>query len=151
MSEKEYVTFRIGGQVFGACVAEIHDVFRPANMTPVPLASAEVAGVLNLRGRIVTAIDTRSRLGLPPRTGQRSEGLAIGVERGGESFGLIIDEIGEVIRLDEADLEHNPVNLDPIWASVSRGVHRMDNQLLVIMDIDRMLASGAGDDVQAAA
>lgn len=151
MSEKEYVTFRIGGQLFGASVAEIHDVFRPANMTPVPLASGEIAGVLNLRGRIVTAIDARSRLGLPPRDKRSNEGLAIGVERHGESFGLIIDEIGEVVRINEEDLEENPVNLDSVWASVSRGVHRLGEQLLVIMDIDRMLTASGGDDIQAAA
>jgi purine-binding chemotaxis protein CheW len=140
VSELEFVTFKIGGQVFGASVAEIHDVFRPANMTPVPLSSGEIAGVLNLRGRIVTAINARSRLGLPPWTGDRRNTLAIGVERNGESFGLIIDEIGEVVRIDEGAIEHNPVNLDPQWASVSRGVFRMKDTLLVIMDIDRMLS-----------
>jgi purine-binding chemotaxis protein CheW len=151
MSECEYVTFKIGGQTFGASVSDIHDVFRPANMTPVPLSSGEIAGVLNLRGRIVTAIDARARLGLPRRAGEDKAMLAIGVERNGESFGLIIDEIGEVIRLDEQKLEENPVNLDPVWASVSKGVHRLDNRLLVIMDIDRMLSAGNGDDLSAAA
>ena len=140
MSELEFVTFRIGGQIFGASVAEIHDVFRPANMTPVPLSSGEIAGVLNLRGRIVTALDARTRLGLPPKEGPRKSELAIGVERNGESFGLIIDEIGEVVRLDEDAMEDNPVNLDKVWASVSRGVYRLKDTLLVIMDIDRMLA-----------
>jgi chemotaxis signal transduction protein len=61
MSIREYVTFRIGEQLFGLSVTEIRDVFRPARMTPVPLSSLEIAGVLNLRGRIVTAIDARSR------------------------------------------------------------------------------------------
>ncbi len=143
MSEKEYVTFKIGGQIFGASVSEIHDVFRPANMTPVPLSSSEIAGVLNLRGRIVTAINARSRLGLPPlsREQAREKELAIGVERDGESFGLIIDEIGEVVRLEEEDMQENPVNLDRVWASVSKGVYRLKNNLLVIMDIDRMLST----------
>lgn len=150
MSEREYITFRIGGQMFGACVADIHDVFRPANMTPVPLAPPEIAGVLNLRGRIVTAIDARARLGLPPRGEGEGAALSIGVERDGESFGLVIDEIGEVIRLDESALEDNPVNLDPVWAAVSLGVHRMEGRLLVIMDIDRMLSQPAADEAIAA-
>jgi purine-binding chemotaxis protein CheW len=150
MSEREYVTFRIGEQTFGVCVSEIHDVFRPSNMTPVPLASGEIAGVLNLRGRIVTAIDARSRLGLGRRNRSEVATLAIGVERNGESFGLIIDEIGDVIRLNDDNLEENPVNLDAIWAGVSRGVHRLDGRLLVIMDIDRMLVAGA-DETSAAA
>lgn len=150
MSEQEYVTFRIGGQTFGACVSDIHDVFRPSSMTPVPLASGEIAGVLNLRGRIVTAIDARSRLGLPPRDRSEVATLAIGVERNGESFGLIIDEIGDVIRLNDDNLEENPVNLDAVWAGVSRGVHRLEGRLLVIMDIDRMLVAGADETLAAA-
>jgi purine-binding chemotaxis protein CheW len=150
MSEREYVTFRIGEQAFGVCVSDIHDVFRPSNMTPVPLASGEIAGVLNLRGRIVTAIDARPRLGLAGRNRSEVATLAIGVERNGESFGLIIDEIGDVIRLNDDNLEENPVNLDAIWAGVSRGVHRLEGRLLVIMDIDRMLVAGA-DETSAAA
>jgi purine-binding chemotaxis protein CheW len=149
MSTSEYVTFTIGEQIFGASVSEIHDVFKPANMTPVPLAPAEIAGVLNLRGRIVTAIDARARLGLPPGE-VHGNGLAIGVERGGESFGLIIDRIGEVVRIDDDELEDNPVNLDPTWASVSRGVCRLKDRLLVIMDIDRMLGSAEPDEAAAA-
>lgn len=145
MSQREYVSFRVAGQTFGVCVSEIHDVFRPSRITPVPLACAEIAGVLNLRGRIVTAIEVRSRLGLQPRETADQASLAIGVERNGESFGLIIDEIGEVIPLDDENCEANPANLDAVWASVSRGVHRLDDQLLVIMDINRLLSASTGE------
>jgi purine-binding chemotaxis protein CheW len=152
MTTCEYVTFTICDQLFGLSVTEIHDVFRPAKMTPVPLSGAEIAGVLNLRGRIVTAIDARSRLGLPPREKAATiQTLAIGVEHGGESFGMIIDAIGDVVRLEDSDLEQNPVNLDATWSSVSRGVYRLGDRLLVIMDIDRMLASEGGAGVAAAA
>ncbi len=149
---QEFITFRICDQSFGVSVSEIHDVFRPSSMTPVPLSGPEIAGVLNLRGRIVTAIDARSRLGLPPQVKSRTcQRLAIGVERNGESFGLIIDEIGEVVRLEESAIEQNPVNLDATWSDVSRGVYRLEDRLLVIMDIDRMLAgAGAGDAAAAA-
>jgi purine-binding chemotaxis protein CheW len=152
VSEREYVTFKIGGQIFGVCVLEIQDVFRPTNMTPVPLSPPEIAGVLNLRGRIVTAISARARLGLPPieSAQARENELAIGVERDGESFGLIIDEIGEVVRLAESDMQENPVNLDRVWASVSKGVYRMKDSLLVIMDIERMLAPAETPDALAA-
>jgi purine-binding chemotaxis protein CheW len=151
MSTTEFVTFRIGEQTFGVSVSEIHDVFRPASMTPVPLSGPEIAGVLNLRGRIVTAIDARSRLGLKSDEKTKTkQALAIGVERGGESFGLMIDAIGEVVRIDETALEQNPVNLDATWSWVSRGVFRLDDRLLVIMDIDRMLA-GVGAEESAAA
>jgi purine-binding chemotaxis protein CheW len=152
MTTCEFVTFRISDQLFGLSVTEIHDVFRPARMTPVPLSGSEIAGVLNLRGRIVTAIDARSRLGLPPREkGQQTQCLAIGVEHGGESFGLIIDEIGEVVRLEDSQMEQNPVNLDATWSGVSRGVYRLGDRLLVIMDMNQMLAGAGGLDSAAAA
>jgi len=150
MTTTEYVTFQIGDQTFGTSVLEIHDVFRPSNVTPVPLSTPDIAGVLNLRGRIVTAIDARARLGLPPRDDGEHEIMAIGIEMNGESFGLIIDSVGEVVRLEEDDMEKNPTNLDPVWASVSKGVHRLGKKLLIVMDINRILAVGESDEGLAA-
>ena len=86
----EYVTVMIGGQLFGLPIARVQDVFMPDRLTRVPLAPPEIAGVLNLRGRIVTAIDMRRRLGLPPRaTG--APPMAVGHRAAGESYGLLID------------------------------------------------------------
>jgi purine-binding chemotaxis protein CheW len=134
----DYVTFTTADQIFGLPIARVQEVFRPARITRVPLAGAQIAGVLNLRGRIVTAIDMRSRLGLQAR----EEGLApmaIGIESRGESFGLLVDTLGEVLRLSDSDIEANPVNLDRRLAGVSTGVHRLDGQLLVVLDVDRVL------------
>ncbi|MFC7292155.1 chemotaxis protein CheW [Hirschia litorea] len=150
MSSTEYVTFQIGSQTFGTSVLEVHDVFRPTQVTKVPLAKPDIAGVLNLRGRIVTAIDARARLGLPPREGDPDDIMAIGIEQNGESFGLIIDTVGEVVRLEDVNLEKNPVNLDPIWASVSKGVHRLGDKLLIVMDIGKILAVNEPDEGLAA-
>ncbi|HEY7232023.1 MAG TPA: chemotaxis protein CheW [Pseudolabrys sp.] len=134
----EYVTALIGGQLFGLPILRVQDVFAPERLTAVPLAPPEVAGVLNLRGRIVTLIDMRCRLGLGGRDdGQPS--MAIGVESRGESYGLLIDSVGEVLKLDNAGWEPNPTNLDPHLASVSTGIYRLDSQLLMILDVDRVL------------
>src|SRR5215475_12954152 len=134
----EYVTAVIGGQLFGLPISRVQDVFMPDRLTRVPLASAEIAGVLNLRGRIVTAIDLRRRLGLPPRSGARPP-MAVGIELRGESYGLLIDSVGEVMKLADNTQEANPVNLDSKLAVVSAGVHRLDGQLLVILNVDRVL------------
>jgi purine-binding chemotaxis protein CheW len=134
----EYVTVMIGGQLFGLPISRVQDVFIPERLTRVPLAGPEIAGVLNLRGRIVTAVDMRRRLGLPPRTDARAR-MAVGVELGAESYGLMIDSVGEVLKLGDASRELNPVNLDARLASVSSGVHRLDGQLMVILDVDRVL------------
>ena len=69
--------------------------------------------------------------------------MAIGIESRGESYGLLIDAVGEVLKLDETSREANPVNLDPQLARVSAGVHRLEGQLLVVLDVDRVLDIGA--------
>ena len=134
----EYVTAMIGGQLFGLPISRVQDVFIPERLTRVPLASSDVAGVLNLRGRIVTAIDMRSRLGLPKNQSGRPP-MAVGVDLRGESYGLLIDQIGEVLRLPDDGREENPVNLDPRMAKLAGGVHRLDGQLMVVLDVDRVL------------
>src|ERR1041385_5247873 len=124
----EYVTALIGGQLFGLPISRVQDVFMPERMARVPLASAEIAGVLNLRGRIVTAIDMHCRLGLGKRAKDRSA-MAVGIEFRGESYGLLIDSVGEVLNLAENTREPNPVNLDTHLARVSSGVHRLEKQI----------------------
>lgn len=134
----EYVTVLISGQLFGMPISKVEDVFTLQSITEVPLARSEVAGVLNLRGRIVTAIDMRARLGLPPR---ESEGnpMAVGVAYKSESYGLVIDTVGEVLRLQKDGIEPNPANLDPRWRQVSAGVHKLEGDLMVVLDIEQVL------------
>ena len=134
----EYVTTTVGGQLFGLPISRVQDVFAPDRLTRVPLAPAEIAGLLNLRGRIVTAIDMRRRLGLDAAA-DGAPRMAIGVECKGESYGLLIDAIGEVLKVPVNSREDNPVNLDPGLARMSVGVHRLDGTLLVVLDIDRVL------------
>jgi len=137
-SLKEYVTAMIGGQLFGLPILRVQDVFLPTRLTRVPLAPPEVAGVLNLRGRIVTLIDMRCLLGLEERK-DKAPAMAIGVEARGESYGLLIDSVGEVLKLDETAREPNPVNLDSRLARVCAGVYRLEGQLLLVVDVDRVL------------
>jgi len=134
----DYITVMIGEQSFGIPVSLVQDVFMPQSVTRVPLAPREVAGVLNLRGRILTAIDMRSCLDLPARVGGAAP-MAVGIEKNGEAYGLVIDQVGEVLSLKREDLEPNPANLDPRWRKVSRGVYRLDGNLLVVLDVDRIL------------
>ena len=138
----DYVTFSTAGQMFGLAIERVQDVFKPSRITRVPLAGAEIAGVLNLRGRIVTAIDLRTRLGL----GVRDDGhvpMAIGIESRGESFGLLVDAVSEVLELSDSEREANPINLDRNLSRVSSGVYRLNDRLLVVLDIDRVLDLGA--------
>ena len=137
----EYVTFTTAGQLFGLPIERVQDVFKPARITRVPLAGPQIAGVLNLRGRIVTAVHLCHRLELESATPPAAP-MAIGIESGTESFGLLVDTVGEVLRLPEQELEENPINLDRRLARVCAGVHRLDGQLLVVLDVDRVLELG---------
>jgi purine-binding chemotaxis protein CheW len=134
----EYVTVTIGEQLFGLPIARVQDVFVPEKLTRVPLAPPEVAGVLNLRGRIVTAIDMRRKLGLAPRAADKPV-MAVGIDTRGESYGLLVDAVGEVLKFPASAREAKPANLDDRWARVATDVIRMDGQLLVVLDVDRVL------------
>jgi purine-binding chemotaxis protein CheW len=114
----EYVTAVIGGQLFGLPISRVQDVFMPERLTRVPLSSAEIGVPKNDEGK-------------PP--------MAVGVDLRGESYGLLIDQIGEVLRLPDDGREENPVNLDPRMAKFAGGVHRLDGQLMVVLDVDRVL------------
>jgi purine-binding chemotaxis protein CheW len=139
---EDHIAVTVGRQLFGLPIGHVQEVFVASAITSVPLASREVVGLLNLRGRVVTAICLRRRLGLPdPETARR---IAVGVECCGEFYALFVDEVGEVLTLAPETREPNPVHMDDRWIELSLGVHRLDGRLLVILDVDAILAFGAG-------
>lgn len=145
---QEYVSVQIADQLFGIPVLEVHDVLRNLKLTKIPLASPEVAGVLNLRGRIVTAIDVRKRLGLAELPEDQS-GMSVVVEFQGEPYSLLIDNVGEVLSLNVDDLQQNPVTLDSRWRDISAGIYRLEDKLLVILRIERLLDIAGNSDIAA--
>lgn len=135
---REYVTVRIAEQLLGLPVLEVQDVLNAQQITAIPLAPPWVAGVLNLRGRIVTAIDLRERLKLPPRD-RSLKSMSVVVEHRGEPYSLLIDQVGEVLSLRGDTFEKNPITLNQVWREVSAGIYRLDNELLAILDVNRLL------------
>lgn len=135
---REFVSITVAGQLFGIPVLQVQDVLGPQRITRIPLAPIEVAGSLNLRGRIVTAIDLRTRLRLPPLPEGQS-GMSIVVDHGGELYSIIIDAVGEVLSLSGEAAERNPVTLDPVWREVSAGIYRLKEALLIVLDVARVL------------
>jgi purine-binding chemotaxis protein CheW len=140
---REYVTVFVGDQAFGIRVTDIRDVFALKGLTPVPGARPEIAGVLNLRGRIVTAIDARQKLGLPSRTEGYAGMMAVGVEQDGEAYGILVDQVGEVLRIGDEDFVPNPANLTSNWKRISHGVYRLEGKLLITLNIETFLASNS--------
>jgi purine-binding chemotaxis protein CheW len=137
-SRSDYVTARVDGQLFGIPIAGVHDVYNLGPVTPVPLAHPAVLGLLNLRGRVVTAIDLRRRLGRPAG----SEGdtrMAIGIDAERQSYCLVADAVGEIVSVPAGGLEPNPIHLDECWAAMSRGVHRTADELILVLDVAAVL------------
>jgi purine-binding chemotaxis protein CheW len=136
---QDFVTMFLEGQMFGIPVLVVQDVLGPQKITRIPLAPPEVAGSLNLRGRIVTAIDVRMRLQLPKRAEGTSAGMSVVVDLGGELYSLRVDQVGEVLSLPAAKFERNPPTLNALWREFSAGIYRLEGKLLVILDIPRLL------------
>jgi purine-binding chemotaxis protein CheW len=136
-----FLTLTVAGQGCAVPVLMVRDVLGPQAITRIPLAPPEIAGSLNLRGRIVTAVDLRLRLGLPSREGNAAP-MSVVVEQAGELYSLQVDEVGEVVPLPTAGFEPNPPTLDPFWREVSRGVHRQEQRLIIALEVDRVLAIG---------
>jgi purine-binding chemotaxis protein CheW len=132
------VSLRLGDQTFGVPVMKVQDVIAETGIHVVPLAPVEVAGVLNLRGRIVTAMDMRQRLDLPCREpGERF--MSVILERGGELYALLVDDVGDVLWLPHSTFEPLPPTLSASWRSLCVGLYRLENDLLLALDVDKVL------------
>ena len=177
----EFVTFNIAGQLFGIPVLIVQDILLPENIASIPLAPPEVRGSINLRGRIVTVVDVRVRLGLERReihreiveegagpeleliegsesaeTEETANGddvsaheavkrkkrdhmMGVTVEHQNELYTLLVDSVGDVIGLSKDSYEGNPSTLDPVWREFASGVYRLDSNLMVVLDVERLL------------
>jgi purine-binding chemotaxis protein CheW len=143
--QDDFVTFFVGDQMFGIPVLNVQDILTPDHIASIPLAPAEVRGSINLRGRIVTVIDVRVRLGMKPKKQEqtngtvKSKGMGVTVEHGHDLYTLLVDRIGDVMGLSNDLYERNPATLDPKWRDFSLGVYRLDSNILVVLDIESLL------------
>jgi len=135
-SSGQFSTFTVDDLFFGVDVLRVQEVLRFQEMTAVPLAPDVIEGLINLRGHIVTAIDMRRRLRLPPRGEDRTPmNVVVRTEDGAVS--LLVDEIGDVLDVDAADWERPPGNLDPDIRDLIRGVYKLKDRLLLVLDTER--------------
>lgn len=136
--QQEFVTMTVGNQLFGISVMAVQDVLRKQRIARIPLASKVIAGSLNLRGRIVTAIDMRVRLGMDPYS-DFTAAMNVVVEYKSELYSLVVDSVGEVLSLPLDKFEKVPANLSESWRGVSSGVFKLDYKLLVILDVEHII------------
>jgi purine-binding chemotaxis protein CheW len=133
------VTLTVANQLCGVPVLAVRDVLGEQAITRIPLAPPEIAGSLNLRGRIVTAIDLRRRLNLPAAPAGKAR-MSVVAEQSGELYALLVDQVSEVMSLNASTFERNPPTLEPNWAAFSTGIFRLDGRLLVVLDVAKLLA-----------
>lgn len=138
--QKDFLTININGQMFGIPILQVQDVLGEVKVTRIPLAPPQVMGSLNLRGRIVTAIDVRKCLGLNPLENSDRR-MSVVVTHEDELYSLIIDNVGDVLTLQDKEYEQTPATLDISWKTISLGVYRLNDEILVILDVPKLLLS----------
>ncbi len=135
---QQFATFFLGDSYFGVEVERVQEILRSQEMTPVPLSSPVIRGLINLRGQIVTAIDLRRRLGLPsPIDGQPL--MNVVVRSSGGSVSLLVDDIGDVVEAEQSTFERPPDTLDGDARKMIRGVHKLDERLMHVLDTEEVL------------
>jgi len=134
----QYATFVVDQLFFGIDVLRVQEVLRYQEMTRVPLSPFVAEGLINLRGQIVTALDMRRRLALPPRPPERLPmNLVVRADEGPVS--LLVDEIGDVLQLDQSAFEAAPDNVSASARDLIRGVYKLKERLLLVLDPDKTL------------
>ena len=140
---EDFVSFEVGDQLFGIPILRVKDILKLDEITSIPLSSAKVKGSINLRGRIVTVINTRKCLGIGERKGHanRSKGTDMGVtiEQNGDLYTLLVDSIGDVVSVATNSFEPLPGTLDSAWRDYAQGIYRLEGRLMVAIDVDRLL------------
>ena len=132
----QYCTFWVNGLFFGVAVSGVQEVLRYQQLTAVPSAPEAIQGLINLRGQIVTAVDLRFRLGLPPRPDDALP-MNVIVRSRGEVVSLLVDDIGDVIDTSGLDLEPAPANVPSVIQDVVTGVLALPDAILLVLDADR--------------
>lgn len=136
-------TFYLDGMLFGIDVDAVQEVLRFQAMTPVPLAPRVVAGLINLRGQIVTALDLRRRLELPERP---PEMLPANVVLRSSAVGasLLVDAVGEVVEVDDVAFEPPPETTRGVARELILGAYKLPERLLLLLDLKKALEIGDG-------
>jgi purine-binding chemotaxis protein CheW len=137
-SERSYFTVFVNKEIFGLPVEHTHTIFRITSVTFVPKGPSDIAGLVNLRGKIVTAVSLRRRLRMP--SGATQDALAIGIEHKGENFALIVDEVGDVLSLAKSMQIPIPAHFDPDRSRLTGGLYRVGKLLIPVLDIDALFA-----------
>ncbi|GAL08757.1 chemotaxis protein CheW [Photobacterium aphoticum] len=142
----QWVTFQLGEETYGINVMQVREVLRYSEIAPVPGAPDYVLGIINLRGNVVTVIDTRSRFGLMP--GEISDNTRIVIiEAEKQVIGILVDSVAEVVYLRGSEIDSTPSVGTEESAKFIQGVSNRDGQLLILVDLNKLLSDDEWDDM----
>lgn len=137
-SEQKYIIINIADQKFCMLIDLVEDILLPQKINPVPLSPSYILGSLNLRGRVVTAIDLRVKLGIKPLS-DYDHHRSVVVAYMGELFSLVVDSVSEIINIPNSAIERSPENLSQEWRELSSGIYMTEEQLITILDVKKIL------------
>ncbi len=135
----QWVTYQLGDEVYGINVMQVQEVLRITEIAPVPGAPNYVLGIINLRGSVVTVIDTRSRFGLMPKETDDLSRIII-VEVNGNVIGMLVDSVAEVVYLHQSEIDTAPSVSNDDSSRFIQGVCSREDYLLIIVDVDKFLS-----------
>ena len=134
------VTFSLDGHLYGVDVDAVQEVLRGLPRTRIPLAPHTLAGLINLRGQVLCAIDLRAQLNLPPRDAD-DEPMLVVIRVAGEPVALLVDAIGSVVDVDTDQFEAPPDTLTGASRDMLLGAYKLEDRLLLALDVDRAAAA----------
>ena len=138
---KQLVSFIVGGEEFGISILRVQEIIRPMQITQVPHAPAYVEGIINLRGRIVPVVDLRQRFGFSNRENDSDTRILV-LETEGQEVGFVADAVREVLQVNASTIEPAPQLVAPVEARYLRGVARLEDRLLILLDLEGVLSRG---------
>ncbi len=147
--EEQLVVFQLAGETYGVDISSVHEIIRMQAITEVPRTPEFVEGVINLRGRIVPVIDLHKRFGLPAEEQTQNSRIMV-VEVNGVTVGMIVDSVSEVLRLPKANIEPPPPVLSGVDVAYLRGVGKWQEQLIILLDLDKVLYDHEQKELQSA-
>jgi purine-binding chemotaxis protein CheW len=135
----QWVTYQLEDETYGINVMQVQEVLRITEITPVPGAPSYVLGIINLRGNVVTVIDTRSRFGLMPKESNDDQSRIIIVEVNGNVIGMLVDSVAEVVYLHQSEIDSVPMVNNDDSSRFIQGVCSREEQLLILVDANKFL------------
>jgi purine-binding chemotaxis protein CheW len=144
----QIVNFRLGDEEFGVDITSVREITRVTDITRIPESSSFIQGVMNLRGQVIAVIDLARQFGVPPREELSPSARIVVTEIGRHTIGILVDEVPEVAKLTEEDIESAPEAIQSKGGrDYIKGIGKLGERLIVILDLEKVLAAREVEEV----